>query len=75
MVAKDFEEAQQNGVALDGDEVLYPVILGNKGDWSYLVAWVETNKQYLLDMSFPPMLNMQFVWSIVLRLFISGNIG
>lgn len=22
-----------------GGEVIFPIILGNKGDWSYLVSW------------------------------------
>ena len=31
-------EAETNGIDLGGQEgILYPIILGNKGDWSYLV--------------------------------------
>lgn len=37
LIVADFAEGQQQGIALPGEGLLYPVILGNKGDWSYLV--------------------------------------
>lgn len=36
-VATDFASMEQNGVQLDGQGTVFPIILGNKGDWSYLV--------------------------------------
>ena len=42
IVAKDLRDAQQNGVRMDDGEVIYPIVLGNKGDWSYLVPWLFT---------------------------------
>lgn len=42
IVAKDLRDAQQNGVHMDDGEVIYPIVLGNKGDWSYLVPWFFT---------------------------------
>ena len=38
-VTEDLAQAQRHGVQLGGGEVIYPIILGNKGDWSYLVPW------------------------------------
>ena len=38
ILSKDLAEAETNGIDLGGQEgILYPIILGNKGDWSYLV--------------------------------------
>jgi hypothetical protein len=37
-VASDFQEMEINGIELDGAGLVYPIILGNKGDWSYLAT-------------------------------------
>jgi hypothetical protein len=42
LIVADFAEGQQQGIALPGEGLLYPVILGNKGDWSYLVPYIIT---------------------------------
>lgn len=38
LAVADLSRVQYTGIALDGGEILYPICLGNKGDWSYLVA-------------------------------------
>ena len=48
MVAKDLSEAETNGIRV-GDELFYPIILGNKGDWSYLVPWESINHILVLN--------------------------
>ena len=52
MVSKDLCEAETNGicVAEEGNR-FYPIILGNKGDWSYLVTWLLLYTTFLV--SFP----------------------
>lgn len=43
IVAKDLHDGQQNGVYLsDVHETVFPIVLGNKGDWSYLVTWLNS---------------------------------
>ena len=37
-VAADFQQMELNGIELTGQGVVFPIILGNKGDWSYLAA-------------------------------------
>ena len=36
-IATDWQDMEQNGIELDHQGRITPVILGNKGDWSYLV--------------------------------------
>lgn len=36
-IATDWQDMEQNGIELDHQGHITPVILGNKGDWSYLV--------------------------------------
>lgn len=43
LVARDFQEMEINGIQLHGQGVVFPVILGNKGDWSYLATWPMYN--------------------------------
>ena len=38
MVSEDLAQAEINGIRVK-DTVFWPIILGNKGDWSYLVPW------------------------------------
>lgn len=40
-VATDFQLMETNGIELDGQGLVYPIVIGNKGDWSYLVTWLE----------------------------------
>ena len=36
LAVKDLAEVQHSGIQLFGGDKLYPICLGNKGDWSYL---------------------------------------
>ena len=36
MIVKDLAMSQQDGVDVGFGQRIYPIILGNKGDWSYL---------------------------------------
>lgn len=38
MVSQDLAACERDGLDVGG-EVVYPIILGNKGDWSYLDPW------------------------------------
>lgn len=53
LAVQDLSEVQFTGVELYGGERLYPICLGNKGDWSYLVLWQNLScfgrKLYNLD--------------------------
>ena len=48
LVVKDFALCQRDGVRAADGELLYPIILGNKGDWSYLVTWPMWYMQLLV---------------------------
>ena len=37
-VASAFQGLERDGIELDGQGRIYPIILGNKGDWSYLAT-------------------------------------
>ena len=37
MVVRDLAMCERDGVEVNGSKI-YPIVLGNKGDWSYLVA-------------------------------------
>ena len=37
-VASAFQQLEQNGIELEGNGLVYPIILGIKGDWSFLVS-------------------------------------
>ena len=39
LVVEDFALSQRNGVHAADGGLIFPIILGNKGDWSYLVTW------------------------------------
>ena len=39
-VATEFQWLERYGIELAGNGRVYPIIVGNKGDWSYLVAWL-----------------------------------
>ena len=40
LMIRDFASAQEHGIDLgEPNGNIYPIILGNKGDWSYLVPW------------------------------------
>ena len=40
LMIRDFASAQEHGIDLgEPNGKIYPIILGNKGDWSYLVPW------------------------------------
>ena len=40
-ICADLRDCELNGVQLEGGDVIYPICLGNKGDWSYLVSWLH----------------------------------
>lgn len=35
-IVQDFKECQRDGIPVSSNDRIYPIILGNKGDWSYL---------------------------------------
>ena len=37
IAVRDLAAAEQNGVDLGLEGTMWPIVLGNKGDWSYLV--------------------------------------
>ena len=37
-IASEFQVLERDGVELERNGRVYPIILGNKGDWSYLVT-------------------------------------
>ncbi len=37
LVAQEFAHLETEGLDLGSDGKLFPIIIGNKGDWSYLV--------------------------------------
>ena len=41
MVLEDLSKCELQGVQVEGGDVNFPVVLGNKGDWSYLVPWLH----------------------------------
>lgn len=36
ILVRDFAKMEHEGVDLGANGVVYPIVLGNKGDWSYL---------------------------------------
>ena len=38
-IASEFQRLERDGIELSTDGVVYPIILGTKGDWIYLVTW------------------------------------
>ena len=55
LIVADLAEGQQHGIALPGEGLLYPVVLGNKGDWSYLVPLIKkTDFELFLGGSLDP---------------------
>lgn len=38
LAVEDLASVQYTGILLEGGSRLYPIVLGNKGDWSYLVS-------------------------------------
>ena len=41
---------ETNGIELDGAGLVFPVILGNKGDWSYLATCTLEQVMYVFNM-------------------------
>ena len=46
LIVADLAEGQQHGIALPGEGLLYPVVLGNKGDWSYFVPLIKKKTDF-----------------------------
>ena len=38
-IATEFQRLEQDGIELSTDGIVYPIILGTKGDGSYLATW------------------------------------
>lgn len=38
LVVDDWKRAEDYGIEIPGHGKVYPIVLGNKGDWSYLAA-------------------------------------
>lgn len=42
MVCQHFADLERNGVDLEmNNGLVFPIVIGNKGDWSYLVPWLD----------------------------------
>ena len=40
VVVQDLASAQRNGIYIESENTtIWPIIIGNKGDWSYLEPW------------------------------------
>ena len=39
IAVRDLAAAERDGVDLGFEGTMWPIVLGNKGDWSYLVNW------------------------------------
>ena len=39
MVVAEFAYLEEHGLDLGGAGRLFPIVIGNKGDWSYLEPW------------------------------------
>lgn len=60
LVAVEFQNLEKDGIELEGNGLVYPILMGTKGDWSYLAAW------YFVI--------MLYIFSLVISLFINdGN--
>lgn len=49
MVTAEFAYLQEHGVDLGSDGKMYPVVIGNKGDWSYLEPWFLKQRNVLVS--------------------------
>lgn len=47
LVVGGWKDAEDNGVQIPGQGLVFPVVLGNKGDWSYLVSLSDRYLQCL----------------------------
>ena len=63
LAVKDLAEVQHSGIQLYGGDKLYPICLGNKGDWSYLEpgAMIMHNFVWGMYIIFPVKM-MFFFW-------------
>lgn len=43
LVANGWKELEDQGVDLPGSGIVFPIVVGNKGDWSYLVTKLQMN--------------------------------
>ena len=59
-VATEFQWLERYGIELSGNGRVYPIIVGNKGDWSYLVAWLTHLFDPFLGLTTPPIYNFPF---------------
>lgn len=41
LIINDFADRELHGIELAGQGKFYPVLLGSKGDWSWLVPWLH----------------------------------
>lgn len=50
IVSQNLSHAETHGVQVGGEAgVIWPIILGNKGDWSYLVLWSGVRISFFLE--------------------------
>lgn len=63
MVTAEFAYLQEHGVDLGSDGKMYPVVIGNKGDWSYLKPWFLKQRHVLVSVGLPcdPFLSSSFI--------------
>ena len=42
LVVDDWKQLEDKGFEAPGYGTVYPIVIANKGDWSYLVSWFKT---------------------------------
>lgn len=68
IMTMDLAECERNGVDVGcPDEKFWPIVLANKGDWSYLVTWLRLYiemlcRSFLFCMGLPKIV---YTWSII----------
>ena len=40
LVVDDWKQLEDSGIEIPAYGTVFPIVLGNKGDWSYLVSWI-----------------------------------
>ena len=52
LVVDDWKRLEDTGIELCGQGKVFPVVLGNKGDWSYLVSGTSSNTFFMFFQRF-----------------------
>lgn len=75
----DFKDLETNGLDLGGDGRMFPIVIGNKGDWSYLETWFQRVYTFFSFQSSMPVGNTLnyiyiIIWFFCLCEVTSGNL-